>query len=206
MSKALGYPRYSASNLHYGKLGRLVAERLSWHPLPGQTVFVLATFEKPEKEWYWIIREEVAKALEQLGLTEGNLSIIPEEVDLKEPLYEGAVRTISVNAYERNNLAREKCILYYGCTCAVCGSTLAEKYGEVAQGLIHVHHLHRLSDISEKYEVDPIQDLRPVCPNCHTIIHISNPPYTIEEVTGFIEEQKKEKEEKRCEQVTEADP
>lgn len=41
------YPTYSAANLHYGKLGRLVGEQMGWTPLPKQTVFVLVTFEKP---------------------------------------------------------------------------------------------------------------------------------------------------------------
>jgi hypothetical protein len=41
MSKALGYPTYSAANLHFGKLGRLLGEQIGWRPLPEQTVFVL---------------------------------------------------------------------------------------------------------------------------------------------------------------------
>lgn len=68
MSKALGYPTYPASNLHYGKLGRLVAEQIGWRPLPQQTVFVLVTFEKPGREWHWIMRPAVAGALEQLSI------------------------------------------------------------------------------------------------------------------------------------------
>ena len=27
-----------------------------------------------------------------------------------------------------------------------------------------------------------IEDLRPVCPNCHAMIHRKNPPFTIEEI------------------------
>lgn len=52
MSKAMGYPNFNTANLHYGKLGRLVAEQLGWAPLPRQTVFVLVTFEKPGREWH----------------------------------------------------------------------------------------------------------------------------------------------------------
>ncbi|OQZ00398.1 MAG: hypothetical protein B6D35_06675 [Candidatus Brocadia sp. UTAMX2] len=98
------------------------------------------------------------------------------------------VRSISINAYERSVVAREKCILHYGFMCSVCKVVLADVFGEVAQGYIHVHHLRQLSEINTEYQFDPIQDLRPVCPNCHTIIHMRNPPYTIEEVKNFIAE------------------
>ena len=187
MSKALGYPGYRAANLHYGTLGRLVGEQIGWRPLPEQTVYVLVTFDKPEHEWHWIMRPRVAKALEQLGWVDHEHPAIPEEVEKTEPLYEGAIRNITVNAYERSSAAREMCILHYGCRCVVCGLMLAEKYGEIAQGLIHVHHLRQLAGINAKYRVDPIKDLRPVCPTCHAVIHSRTPPFTIKEVAAMIE-------------------
>lgn len=188
MSKAMGYKNFNASNLHYGKLGRLVGEIIGWAP---KTILnVLVEFEKPGSEWLWIMRPEVAKAIEKLGFADGNQTIIPEEVMESNRLYEGAVRSISVNAYERSAAAREKCILHYGCKCSVCNVVLADVFGEIVQGYIHVHHLRQLSEINTEYQVDPIKDLRPVCPNCHAIIHMSNPPYTIENVKNFIAEQK----------------
>lgn len=191
MSKALDYPSYKVANLHYGKLGRLVGKQLGWKPLPEQAIFVLVTFEKPGHEWHWIMRPEVATAMEQIGWVEDEQAAIPEEVDVSAPLYEGAVRRIDVNSYERSCAAREMCILHYGCRCVACGQTLAEKYGETAQGLIHVHHLRQLADINAQYQVDPVQDLRPVCPSCHTVIHSRTPPYTVEEVTAMIEATRK---------------
>lgn len=32
----------------------------------------------------------------------------------------------------------------------------------------------------------PIHDLRPVCPNCHAMLHKRNPAYSIEELKGFL--------------------
>jgi predicted HNH restriction endonuclease len=43
-----------------------------------------------------------------------------------------------------------------------------------------------LAQIGDAYQVDPIQDLCPVCPNCHAVIHRHDPAYTIEEVRGFL--------------------
>ncbi|MGE9664878.1 HNH endonuclease, partial [Escherichia coli] len=45
---------------------------------------------------------------------------------------------------------------------------------------IHVHHITPLSDIGERYKLDPVKDLRPVCPNCHAMIHRQKPSLTIE--------------------------
>lgn len=190
MSKAMGYRNFNASNLHYGKLARLVGENLGWNPMPETTLFVLAEFEKPGREWLWLMRPQVAQAMERLEWTDSSHAIIPEEIDAPSHFYEGSVRTISVNAHERSVAAREKCILHYGCICSVCGIILANVYGEIAQGHIHVHHLQQLADINAEDQVDPIQDLRPVCPNCHAMIHLKTPPYTIDEIMVLMEEQK----------------
>jgi 5-methylcytosine-specific restriction protein A len=112
--------------------------------------------------------------------------VLPEEVLDEVSFYEGGKQRITINAYERNPQARRACIAYYGTRCQICEVDLGEKYGEVGRGFIHVHHLKPLSNIGEKYEIDPIQDLVPVCPNCHAIIHKGSPPYTIEEVKKFL--------------------
>ena len=113
---------------------------------------------------------------------------LPEEIsETGVCYYEGTRKQISVNAYERNQAARNRCLEHYGFRCAVCEQCTSEIYGTVAEKLIHVHHLKPLSEIQEGYEVDAIADLRPVCPNCHAVIHRRKPPYTIEEVKDFLE-------------------
>lgn len=110
----------------------------------------------------------------------------PEEIAEPQGLPEGAVRTITVNAYERNREARDECIKVHGTTCTICAFNFRDAYGEVAEGRIHVHHLRPLSEIGEEYFVDPVADLRPVCPNCHLVLHLRNPAYSIEEVKAFL--------------------
>jgi len=41
-----------------------------------------------------------------------------------------------------------------------------------------------ISSISKGYEVDPENDLVPVCPNCHAMLHRHDPPYTVAELKG----------------------
>jgi 5-methylcytosine-specific restriction protein A len=112
-----------------------------------------------------------------------------EEFEVSE-LTEGTVRSVRINIYERNGIARSECIKHHGCKCAVCGFDFEEIYGKLGSGFIHVHHLTELSEIKETYTVDPINDLRPICPNCHAMVHKKKPAYTIEELKSIIKEQK----------------
>ncbi len=107
---------------------------------------------------------------------------IPEEK--ASILVEGAKRTITVNAYERNSKARVECLQKYGLKCCVCGFDFKEFYGEIGSGFIEVHHLKPLSEINKEYKVDPIKDLRPVCPNCHSMLHRAN--LTIEQLRDTL--------------------
>lgn len=113
---------------------------------------------------------------------------LAEEITDTDPagLVEGAVCAIKVNAYERNPEARRRCIERHGTSCSICGFNFGATYGKPAQGLIHVHHLRSLSEIGRQYVVDPVEDLRPVCPNCHAVLHRHVPPYSIEEVRTFL--------------------
>ncbi len=116
-----------------------------------------------------------------------------DEVRQSIALYEGEVRHITVNAYERNPEARRRCIEHHGKSCSVCGMNFGALYGTLAEGFIHVHHLKPLSEIREKYEVDPVADLRPVCPNCHVVIHLGGQLRSIEEVRQHLVESKRAK-------------
>ena len=112
----------------------------------------------------------------------------PDEIDENASLPEGAKRQVTVNAYERNRKARDLCIKKYKAQCCICGFSFSETYGEVAKGFIHVHHVKLLSEIRMKYTVDPVKDLRPVCPNCHAVIHIrkGEPAFRPEEVEALL--------------------
>lgn len=120
------------------------------------------------------------------GVQDNAEILLAEEVTDPRQLLEGSVRQLSVNAYERNPEARRRCIEAHGCVCSVCSFDFGEIYGQIGKGFIHVHHLCFLSDLRVEYIVDPIKDLRPVCPNCHAILHRRNPPYSILEVRRFL--------------------
>lgn len=91
---------------------------------------------------------------------------LTEQVSNDELYVEGAVREVSVNAYERSAGARQACVEHWGTRCCVCRFDFEAVYGE----------------LGGEYEVDPINDLRPICPNCHAMIHRQEPPLSVEEL------------------------
>ena len=112
-----------------------------------------------------ILRDYIMSFFER-DLTDG---YYPDEVP--ETLEEGKRKSVMVNVYERNPFARKQCIDYYGVQCQVCNLDFETTYGDVGKDFIHVHHIKPLHEIKQGYTVDPIKDLIPVCPNCHSMLH-----------------------------------
>ena len=102
--------------------------------------------------------------------------------EVKETFREGKSKDITQTRYERNPEARKRCLTHYGYSCRVCDFNFEEYFGEVGKGFIHVHHINQISEIRKEYEIDPIRDLIPVCPNCHAMIHSKRPAFTIEKI------------------------
>ena len=132
------------------------------------------------------IPQQVAQRLEEAWSQLCGQSLYPDEVPTSEPSIEGARRMVWVNAYERDRKKRDLCIAVHGTQCSVCEMSFGSKYGDIAEGFIHVHHLHPLSEVKEAHLVDPVKDLRPVCPNCHAVLHLGNPVFSIEELRGLM--------------------
>jgi predicted HNH restriction endonuclease len=118
---------------------------------------------------------------------------LPEEVPSGATYREGSVQRILVNRYERDPRARDECISHYGTMCFLCGFDFVAVYGEVMAGFTHVHHVQALSCLGVNYEVDPIRDLRPVCPNCHAVLHRREPPFSLDEVRDFLRLRRKQR-------------
>ena len=107
----------------------------------------------------------------------------------REALFEGAERTVVARVYERSPAAREHCIAEFGDKCCICGFDFEVYYGRAGAGYIEVHHLFPMAEFREKHIVDPVRDLRPVCANCHAMIHRRSPAYSIDEVARMIRAQ-----------------
>ena len=146
---------------------------------------------EPSHQPYWRVYdfESVVRAVylyADIKRAERSHNILPEEITDLGNYYEGAVKSISVNVYERNQRARKECINHYGYLCSICGFDFEEKYGEIGKKFIHIHHMVPISEIGKEYKLDPINDLLPLCPNCHSMVHRKQPPFSVEEIKNFI--------------------
>lgn len=149
---------------------------------------IVATGRDQGGRFYWMMRPALREAVVRLGLLPDTGELYPEVVgDHGPPLMEGTMSRIVVNAYERNPVARRRCIEHHGSSCTVCGFDFGAFYGPITAGVIHVHHLRPVSsEPGESRVVDPIEDLRPVCPNCHVVLHRREPPLSIDEARALV--------------------
>ncbi len=144
----------------------------------GDDNLMLSSFEE-------LINREIPRF--EFSIKEKMNDTVPEN----DPLTEGERERILSQKYERNPKARAACLAYHGTACVVCGMDFEKTYGPDFAGKIEVHHIVPLSEIKENYVVDPIHDLIPVCPNCHTALHSKkNGVYTIDELKKMRSERK----------------
>ena len=144
-------------------------------------------------------KEELAEAKRRLDMVPDYAKRIPVAPDENHPddlqdekeYVEGAKKRITVNAYERDPKARKACLKRHGYRCAVCTMNFQEVYGNIGKQFIHVHHKKPLAGRRTDYTVKPTIDLVPVCPNCHAMLHTSNPPLGIEELKQKLDESSK---------------
>ena len=132
------------------------------------------------------------KGLVELGrlASDADESPYPDEVEENSVLLEGARRRVSVNVYERDRTARVRAIARWGIACVCCGFDFQRAYGSRGVGLIHVHHVVPIASIGTAYLLDPESYIRPVCPNCHAIIHRFDPVLSVEDVKSLLADAK----------------
>jgi 5-methylcytosine-specific restriction enzyme A len=99
-----------------------------------------------------------------------------DDVEADTSALEGASFEEWSRRYERKPINREICLALKGCRCWCCGLDFAERYGPEARGVIEVHHRIPVSGMRPGYLVHPVRDLFPVCSNCHTVLHLTEPP------------------------------
>lgn len=192
LAQMLGYNDFPPVNALIGKLGKRIAKHLGIelpereNNSPGWWQLVAHGEQRPDGFTWWI-RNELFDALVELGLLQdSDARLYSDAVSAAISLAEGKKKQVTVNAFERNSVARTLCIKHFGTKCSVCGFDFAQRYGQIGKGFIHVHHLLELSSIDKEYKVNPTTDLRPVCPNCHAMLHQRNPAYTIDELRDII--------------------
>ena len=129
----------------------------------GKAEFVLKGLLKEAFEWLLSTRSRIG---EQEGERENSLA----------------------SKVERSAKNRALCIAINGYDCQICGLKLASQYGSLAGGFIHVHHIESIAAAGPRW-IDPTKDLITVCPNCHAMLHMQDPPLLPQELKKIIKEQ-----------------
>lgn len=117
-----------------------------------------------------------------VGMLLSLLNVTQDEVGALE----GGMTRIEGNRYERSPINRELCLAVNGYKCKICGFDFESVYGDLGYHFIHVHHIVPVSKMNSSYMINPVTDLIPVCPNCHAMLHRTDPPVTPEELKKRI--------------------
>ena len=81
------------------------------------------------------------------------------------------------------DLAKNK----YGTKCSVCNFDFGKMYGSHGDGFIEIHHLYLIAKGKRKTK---IENLRPVCANCHRMLHRGVALLSIDELKEIISKEK----------------
>lgn len=96
---------------------------------------------------------------------------------------------------QRSQKLRETARAYYagkmgGLRCTVCGFCFADHYPELGDGYIELHHEKPLYQYEEEdfeqFLPKAIENLKPLCANCHRMIHRRKEPLTVAELTALL--------------------
>lgn len=161
-------------------LDKGIYSSMRWEPQASGTRIPDNVSEKLENDWAEFL-DRPAVIMERP---------LDEEIDPTKIFLEGLTRQVTVDVYERNAEARAICINFYGLTCSVCGFNFEKTYGKLGAGFIHVHHLKPLAEIRKGHKLRPLRDLRPVCPNCHSMLHQRKPAFSVEELKARLTRRK----------------
>lgn len=149
----------------------------------------LTELEKEYPEYNWTpqvgglsIPQKIAGDLLKRIQKNKNLRFEPVEIDDLQRYVEGKPSRVTSRSYDRNPAARQACVEHFGYDCSICGFSFEKTFGKIGARFIEVHHLKQIADIGKEYVINPKTDLRPVCANCHRMLHKSRPPLSIVEL------------------------
>lgn len=99
---------------------------------------------------------------------------------------EGRQRLVAHLQRERNQpLIRRKKRQSVSLNCEVCDFSFGRAYGFHASQYCEVHHILPLAE-AEQMVTTRLQDLAILCANCHRVVHLRDPPYSLEEVRSML--------------------
>jgi 5-methylcytosine-specific restriction protein A len=151
-------------------------------------------FEMSSRSVNWQGEIDVAAADLGASLTAVFLAMLPlDNPDLDEShdaegwQIEGQLQRISHNRYERSRSNRALAILAHGTRCIVCGFDFERHYGPFGAGYVEIHHLLPVHLMDSPRVINPLEELVPLCSNCHSMVHRVDPPIPPDALRAMVE-------------------
>jgi predicted HNH restriction endonuclease len=196
IAQALGIA-VQAVHATYGHLGRRIETDLDLE-MPEEAI--------PTQVFSWIepadgfhdlrLHDAVVEAIEKLGWArEARIRFREAYESEADPeaapsrYFEGRAREAQRIERARNGRARQECVDSQGTVCTACGFDFAAFYGQRGEGFIEVHHVRPMGESGGEREIDPQKELRPVCSNCHRMLHRFGETISIEKLQELIRAQ-----------------
>jgi hypothetical protein len=180
--------RYSNDGHWYATLARFPAALFDAH---GYVLFV--TEEAYRTSPHISIGKEISVRKPGLSAIPGYVRVLDSDASLSLDVdihslaaTEGHRRLVLHLQRERNQtLVRNKKKHAASLDCEVCGFSFGRAYGSAAGDYCEVHHLLPLSEV-EHASRTKLEDLVILCANCHRVVHLRNPPHTLDEVKRML--------------------
>ena len=131
-------------------------------------------------------KEEVKVAIQET-MEDKEVVTAKEEtiVEEKTPDIEAEVKS-TANLADYKTAIKKECLEYYGAICDICGFDFGYTYGESFEMCIDVHNIHGVEGEEILLTTHPVDDLIPVCHNCHHVIHSTVPPIPVEKMRKMV--------------------
>lgn len=124
--------------------------------------------------------------LSKSGLTIENVQVYKTEYS---SFAEGSKKLVYTSKYERSPQLRRETLRIKGTTCVCCGFNFKSMYGCIGDAYIHIHHTKPLHIFEGEVITVSVEDMEPVCPNCHAMLHRKKTKtLSISELKNYISE------------------
>jgi hypothetical protein len=180
--------RYSDDGHWYATLKRFPAALLDAH---GYVLF--ETEEEYRSSAYLHIGKQISVPKPGISAIPGYVRVADSDATLRLDVdihtfaaTEGRRRLVLHLQRERNQaVVRQRKKQAESLDCEVCGFSFARTYGRAASDYCEVHHLLPWSEVEETTRTR-MEDLAILCANCHRVVHLRNPPYTLKQIRRML--------------------
>lgn len=128
-------------------------------------------------------------AAAELGqLADGTPVIVLDERTVTEGELRSRTAEYRKRSCELRNAAIETYTMQGRILCAVCNFEYAAAYPSLGDGYIQIHHLKPVSFMrgEQLSMAEALENVRPLCANCHQMAHRRQPPLPIDELRSIL--------------------